>query len=325
MTSVSIIVPIYNVEKYLRRCLDSLVNQTYHNVEILCINDGSKDASQSIVDEYVSLYPQVKSYVKENGGLSDARNFGLSVANGTYVMFVDGDDWLDLDAVTQMMAKAEEDCADIVCCNMEYVYESKRKSTFSTESFETGSPRVNNKLIFINNSACNKLYLKTLFDHYEFPKGMWYEDLASVPTLLASAKIIAHVDAPLYKYYQRANSISHKIKPDNRIFDIYKAIDKVQKEIEAMEEYQGKPYIQKKFEELYIIHGADLTTLRIAQFDFQPDVYLDENLKNLDHYYSNWYDNHLVREMGFKKRIVFFLLKHRQTKLLARLLGERYR
>ena len=323
MISVSVIVPIYNVEKYLRRCLDSLVNQTYHNMEVICVNDGSKDKSQEIVEKYAKLYPQLKTYIKENGGLSDARNFGLDKAKGDYVMFVDGDDWLDLSCVEKMAAKAEEDCAEIVCCNMEYVYETGRKSTFSTESFETGSPRVNNRLIFLNNSACNKLYLKTLFDDYKFPVGMWYEDLASVPTLLAKAKIVAQVKEPLYKYYQRANSISHKIKPDNRIFDIYKAISKVQKEVEGMEEYQGKEYIQKQFEELYVIHGADLTTLRIARFDFQPDVYLLENLKNLDEYYPTWYDNHLVREMGFKKRVVFFLLKHRQTKMLARLLGAK--
>ena len=96
MIKVSMIIPIYNVEKYLRRWLDSIVNQTLKDIECLLINDGSPDQSQKIIDEYVSKYPQLfKSYIKENGGLSDARNFGLNYVTGEYIAFVDSDDWIE--------------------------------------------------------------------------------------------------------------------------------------------------------------------------------------------------------------------------------------
>ena len=321
MTRISIIVPVYNVEAYLSRCLDSLIAQTYQNIEVLCINDGSKDRSQVIIDEYAGRHPHIiKSLLKENGGLSDARNFGLKHAKGEYVIFVDGDDWLSSNAIELLMNKAKETSADVVCCGMEYVYSDGSESTYLIEDFDEGNPKEKRKLIFINNSACNKLFRKSLFDNYEFPRGMWYEDLASIPTILAKADKIACVQEPLYKYYQRKDSISHKINPDERIFDIYKAISKISEEILSMEEYKDNKYVRKKLNDLYIIHGADLTTLRIVKFDYQREEYLKKNIEHLDQYYSDWYDNHLVREMGFKKRVLFFLLKHQQYKMVERLL-----
>ena len=324
MIKVSIIVPIYNVEKYLSRCLDSLLVQNYQNIEVLCINDGTEDNSQQIVDIYVKDHPHFfKSYIKENGGLSDARNYGLKKAKGEYVMFVDGDDWLSADAVRLMIDKIAETGADVVSCGMEYVYDDGSPSTYLKEDFEAASPKEKNKMIFINNSACNKIFKKSLFDGYAFPKGMWYEDLATIPTVLARADMIACVKEPLYKYYQRVNSISHKINPDERVFDIYKAIAKITEEILSMEEYKDSKYVQRRLKELYIIHGADLTTLRIVQFFYQREEYLRKNIEYLDQYYADWYDDSKVRKMGFKKRVLFFLLKHQQYALVERLLTRK--
>ena len=320
MTKVSIVVPIYNIEKYLRRCLDSLVNQTYCNLEILCVNDGSKDGSQDIVDEYAEKYSYLKGYIKKNGGLSDARNFAIPLCTGDYIMFVDSDDWLDTTAIEKMAAVAEKYHADIVSCNMEYVYESRRESGFAEDHFEPGNPQENNDLIFINNSACNKLFKKELLNDFHFPVGMWYEDLASVPGLLAKSEMIAMVDEPLYKYFQRMNSISNHISPNEKVFDIYQAIEMAKEEILNMDAYRDSVYIRRKFSEQYIIHGADLTTLRIVRFDSEIDEYLKKNRDYLNKCYPKWYRNHLVREMGFKKHVLFFLLKHRCTKVIKWLL-----
>ena len=320
MAKVSIIVPIYNVEKYLRNCLDSLVNQSYKDIEILCINDGSKDNSQTIVDEYANKYQNVKSYIKENGGLSDARNYGITKATGDYYMFVDSDDYIEEDAIQLLANKAITENADIVVCNLDYVYEDGSIKLNDSLTFVDGSPKENNDLIFIANSACDKLFSKKLFENYKFPKGMWYEDLASIPTILASAKKITKVDKVLYHYFQRSGSIVHKC--DERVFDIYKAIDKVKKEILSMPEYKDSKYIKEKFDDYYIIHGANLTTLKISNFESLKIEYLKRNLEILESYYPSWYKNHLIKEMGFKKRIFFYLFKRKHFKLLLFLLGK---
>ena len=321
MAKVSIIVPIYNVEKYLRKCLDSLVNQSYKDIEILCINDGSKDNSQTIVDEYTNKYQNVKSYIKENGGLSDARNYGIDKATGDYCMFVDSDDYIENDAIELLVNQATIDNADVVVCNLDYVYEDGSVKQNEVSSFKKGNPKENNDLIFIANSACDKLFSKRLFVDYRFPKGMWYEDLGSIPTILASANYISKVDKVLYHYFQRSGSIVHRI--DERIFDIYKAIDKVKKEILSMSSYKDSKYIEEKFNDYYIIHGANLTTLRIADYKSKKIKYLNKNLEILESYYPSWYKNHLIKEMGFKKRIFFYLFKRKKFKLLLFLLGKR--
>lgn len=124
MPKVSIIIPIYNVEKYLRNCFDSVLNQKFKDIEVLAINDGSPDSSQEIVDEYAAKYDFIKSYIKENGGQSDARNFGLTKASGEYVFFLDADDWLDENALEIMYNRAKNDDSDIVICDFEKMYDN---------------------------------------------------------------------------------------------------------------------------------------------------------------------------------------------------------
>ena len=118
---ISIIVPIYNVEKYLRQCLDSILNQTYQNFECLLINDGSPDNSADICREYVEKDSRFKYFEKENGGLSDARNYGIRQSKGSYITFVDSDDWLEENAVEILMKRAEETGADLIYFNFTYL------------------------------------------------------------------------------------------------------------------------------------------------------------------------------------------------------------
>ena len=128
---VSVIVPVYNVEHCLPQCLDSLVNQTLQEIEILVINDGSPDNSHSIIDDYVSRYPdKIRSFLKENGGLSDARNYGIAKARGEYLAFVDSDDYVDMDMCEKMYARAVETDADIVCSPISYEHASSIKKHY---------------------------------------------------------------------------------------------------------------------------------------------------------------------------------------------------
>ena len=119
---VSVIVPVYNTEKYLRKCLDSLVNQDFSDYEIVIVNDGSTDSSESIINEYVSKYDFIKSFAKANGGLSSARNYGIDKASGNYLAFVDSDDYVESNYLKELYESITKDKSDIAVCEFSYVY-----------------------------------------------------------------------------------------------------------------------------------------------------------------------------------------------------------
>ncbi|WP_449400339.1 glycosyltransferase family 2 protein [Chryseobacterium wanjuense] len=167
-SKVSIIVPVYNVENYLAKCLDSLINQTHQNIEILVVNDGSKDNSEQIIQEYAQKYPEkIKPFIKENGGLSDARNFGIDRATGDYLGFVDSDDYVTPTMFEEMLSLAEKHQAKMVICNIQKVDQNGNITQKLTQI-----PNMPEKIdleksfsVFSDLSyfACNKLFKKRTF------------------------------------------------------------------------------------------------------------------------------------------------------------------
>ena len=296
---VSIIVPVYNVEKFLKRCLDSLINQTYSNIEIITVNDGSTDGSPTILAAYSQMDARVKIVNKINGGLSSARNEGMKHCNGDFVLFVDSDDFIREDTVQLMLDKAIDTNSDLIVSDMEYLYDDGNKSLASGGEFDVSSFKENEEMLYINNSACNKLFAKELLQDFEFPVGLWYEDLGSIPLLVAKAQQIAKVNEPLYIYYQRSGSLAHSA--NKKIFDIYKAIKLIEDKV------------GNAAKKMYILHGLDLTTLRIKDFDDESIIeeYLALNMKYLNDYYPNWQSDPFIKTYSIKKRIIFFLLKHK--------------
>ncbi|MFI3284911.1 MAG: glycosyltransferase family 2 protein [Erysipelotrichaceae bacterium] len=294
---ISIIVPVYNVESYLARCIESLINQSYQDLQIILVNDGSTDGSLALCDQYEKKDHRIQVVSKENGGLSSARNHGMKYAKGEYIFFVDSDDFIKLDAMKLMYDKAISEKADLVVCDMEYLYDNQHIEFASGGQFSAGDYQSQPDLLFINNSACNKLIHKGLLDNFEFPTGLWYEDLGSIPLLIVKAKHIVKVDKALYVYYQREGSIAHSA--NQKIFDIYKAIKLIE---------QG---VDKNIKSLYIVHGLDLTTLRIKDFDDKAirKSYLIENMKCLNNYYPMWHNDDLLKSFDLKKRIIFKLLQ----------------
>ena len=187
---VSVIVPVYNVEKYIDKCLDSLVNQTLEDIEIIVVNDGSPDNSQKIIDEYVKQYPdKVKSFIKENGGLSDTRNFGLKHVKGEYICFVDSDDWLDSDALEKMYNKAQKEKSDIVICDMVDHYPDKNIYHNCT---------VYDSIYSVTPSACNKIFKREIIGDLRFLKNVWYEDLNFTTKVLLTNPSISNISEGLY-------------------------------------------------------------------------------------------------------------------------------
>ena len=301
---VSIIVPIYNVENYLEKCLTSILAQSYSQIEVLMINDGSTDNSLEIMDDFSKKDSRFLSFTKENGGLSDARNYGIEHATGEYLVFVDSDDYIVSTFVEDLLYNLIDSNTDISVGDMTYLYENGNKEFASGGNFEIESFAENEMLLLINNSACNKLYKKYLFDIIRFPKGLWYEDLATIPIVVAKANSISKVNKELYIYYQRTGSIAHSA--NKKIFDIYTAINMV-------EEYLTN-HNQKVdgIQLLYLIHGLDITTVRIKDFD-QKEVrldYLKENMQYLNKYYPKWDQSGFVKKSSFKKKLIYKLLKY---------------
>lgn len=200
MKKISAIVPVYNVEGYLEKCLDSLVNQTLKEIEIIVVNDGSKDNSQEIIDKYVKKYPKImKSIIKENGGQGSARNIGMDKAKGEYISFIDSDDFVELDMFAKMYNKAKEKNSDIVICgNKNY-----------SESYSFISQELPNHEILLGKFAVwNKIYKRKFIvnNDISFRCNCWYEDLDFTMDAYLVSNRIDFVDECFYNYLIRFGS-----------------------------------------------------------------------------------------------------------------------
>lgn len=230
MCYLSIIVPVYNVETYINKCLYSLTTQTFNDIEIIVVNDGSTDGSQIIIDKYVSEYGnKVKSFKKTNGGLSDARNYGLKHARGKYVGFVDPDDWINSDMYETLVYFAKDNDADVVISD--FIYEPQNKVI--NAPFQNGEKLnliENPDLLLIEPSVCNKIFKKSLFDknNIKFPFGLLHEDRVTIAKLFYYSNSIVYVKNAFYHYLQhRENSITTS-KNMKKFTDIIIVLEKME-------------------------------------------------------------------------------------------------
>lgn len=228
MERISIVVPIYNVAKYLDKCINTLVNQTYSDLEIILVNDGSTDESLSICNEWKEKDKRIVVVNKENGGLSSARNAGIKKANGSYICFVDSDDYVELDMVEKLINAIHEDGSDIAICNRVEFYDYKKKNQYKL-SFKNDNKHLcmNKKealaelcsFRLFDMSAWSKMYRTSFFSNMDFPEGKLSEDYYIMYILFDKCKKISYVNEPLYVYRQRKGSISKnkKINYDYKI------------------------------------------------------------------------------------------------------------
>lgn len=248
---LSVIVPVYNMEKYLARCLDSLATAETlcsGRMEALLINDGSTDASAQILGAYARQYTWMKVYQKENGGLSDVKNYGLARARGAFVTFLDSDDYILPEMYVLMLRAARRGDADVVVCDVEMTYDDAGRNRVwpctvpvpeaggrrdgSTQRTGTGSPGSSagemaeaaaadarfRALIFMSlmPASWNKVVRRGLYEGLTFPVGKNNEDIAVTPVVLARARRIETVHVPFYKYYQRPGSIQNSVFDERR-------------------------------------------------------------------------------------------------------------
>ena len=213
---ISVIVPVYNVEEYIHKCLDSILRQTYFQLEIILVDDGSTDKSGKICDEYAQCDERIKVIHKSNGGVSDARNAGLDIATGELIGFIDPDDYIHEQMYEILQKIMEEEQADIVYCKRAIVRNSmvQKYSDSDTRqcwiSLNALEKMYEPGFAGMATVPWNKLYKKEIFDNIRFPKGMIFEDNYIIHQLYDNAQKVVFIDKTLYYYIERGESIMRK-------------------------------------------------------------------------------------------------------------------
>lgn len=296
---ISIIVPVYNVEKYLKKCLKTLGEQSIDELEALVVNDGTPDASQDIINSFALLYPdRILPLIKKNGGLSDARNYAMPKARGEYITFVDSDDYVKPDAMLQYYKTAVENGADLVISDFTKIIERTRKERIRTgkkflrrRQYVTSHTKRDGVSAFENpkllryafSYVSNKCFKRELIidGGFQFPVGQWFEDSAVVYNIIMSAKKISYLRESTYCYrVGREGAITSTL--DKRMFDIFKSCDSI---LNFSKEHGYYELLQPEIEYLCIMHiHARLIALQstyniklIKSFVKKSYAYLEES------------------------------------------------
>lgn len=217
---ISIIVPVYKVEPYLRKCLDSILDQTYQNLEILLVDDGSPDNCPAICDEYAARDPRVQVIHQENGGLSAARNAALKLATGEYLGFVDSDDWIEPEMFETLLRALQTTRSDIAVCGRYEENKDRQTACVCPEAQVLDREQALGLLLQndkVQNLVWDKLYRRELFQDIWFPEGKTFEDMAVMHWLFLRARQVAFVPKAMYHYLQRADSIVGDTSLKNRL------------------------------------------------------------------------------------------------------------
>lgn len=231
---ISIIIPVYNVEKYISKCLDSIVNQTYRNIEVIVVNDGSTDKSGLICDEYAKRYNSIRVFHKKNGGVSSARNLGIDYSSGEYIAFVDPDDYIDKNMYEKLYNSIRKYNSEIAISSFAYIKNGKEdpQDTSNIEVIYNKSEAIesyfNNTYPFNYSFLCNKLFKKGLFDGVRLnTKILVQEDTEVMIKIYDKSKRISYIGQPLYFYELRNGSVTSnkisrgKITTEQAFLEIY--------------------------------------------------------------------------------------------------------
>lgn len=314
---ISVIVPVYNVENYLIKCLESLLNQTFEDYEVILVNDGSTDRSGQIAEEYAKANQEKFIYISQkNKGLSEARNKGMAYARGKYICFVDSDDYVEPNYLKELYACAQIDDADLVFCAFQSVDEHGNilKKVFENGYETQKTYRVSERkdLLLTQNAAWNKLYKRSIIkeNNLTFTSGAWYEDLRFVKKYMFFASKFVYCDKILLNYLIRQGSIMNSMGSKRNI-EIVDAIDEViafYKKHDAYEKYR------EEIEFLAIDHMYISTLVRLirAKDRVQEQKIRKEFLQRFPKYRRNSYIIKLERN----RKIIFKLLNWKMNGII---------
>ena len=297
--AISVIVPVYNTSLYLKKCLSSILKQTFSDFEIIVVNDGSTDDSQKIIDKIKKKYPKkIKSFIKKNGGLSSARNYGIKKASGDYIAFVDSDDWIEKEYLEKLYNTAIRGDYDITVCDTIKDYSDHQEVLRTNLEYSNDTAKnyiISYPMVWI------RLFKRELFEEdYLFTEKILYEDLCLAPTFVNKTQKIGFVNLPLYHYVQRDNSIMHQKDFSNNLYDIIKVLEIVYNSFENnnnLEKYHDE------IEYLYITHLLRSTTLRFLHYSGGQTKLTKVNYI-IKTRFPNWKKNIYFKKSSFKLRLI---------------------
>ena len=314
---ISVIVPVYNVEKYLNKCIESIVNQTYRNLEIILVDDGSPDNCPQMCDEWAKKDDRIIVIHKENGGLSDARNKGLDIATGEYIGFVDSDDWIDLDLYECFVSKFKKNNASIIACNVVKVYEDKIEKNINEVKKEVYNvEEALNELIHgrtFRAVVWNKLYHKNTINKIRFPYGKTHEDEFFTYKVLSNANKLIYVPNKFYYYRQRSGSIMNLWST---------------KHLDVLEAFNERLYFLKQnYSNLYILDKYTFFNFCLYCCDLilteLPKVEICENINKVFKYYESIQFNlSELKRLGiiktlkiYRGKVLYIIIKYKMHKI----------
>ena len=312
MSDISIIIPAYNAEKYIKKCMDSLMNQTKQELEFVIINDGSTDKTEEIIKSYNDK--RIKYFKNKNHGIGKTRNFGIEKAKSKYIMFLDSDDYLDKRACELMYEKIEAFDLDMVVCDFYKEYDDGRIEEIRNPHFENSSLKDNPDII--NEYLCPwaKLYKRSLLmnNNIRFVENLKYEDAPFVIETLATAKSIGKVDECLNYYVIHGNS--ETTVRDRRCFDILKIIDKIRKFT------KDKDYLKEKIDKLTVRMITNYTVQQRVQKDKKVGMeFIDKAFQYLKEEVPDYKKNKYYEGRGFLRRTI------EKSKLLTKIYCKLYK
>ncbi len=312
---VSIVVPVYNVEAYLPKCLDSLINQTFNDYEIILINDGSTDNSLKIIDEYSQKYPdKIVKINKVNEGQAIARNVGIKQARGEYIMFVDSDDYIDKNTLKTCYDKAKENKADIVCFDYQLI---DKDIPQHTENFRKMAKNNIKNYILNQTGPCFKLMKTQIIkdNHLYFPALRAYEDIAVVPAYALFTNNIINLDDKFYYYIFRSGSTMNQLVYSEKLEHIFPAMDNLfeifckQDKINTYHDELEFLFIQ------HLLHGAGLRFISFPNYQNN----LNRIIKIMQDKFPKWKNNKYFKKQNIKYKIMCKLLYKNKVNLIKKL------
>lgn len=303
---ISVIVPVYNVEKYLHKCINSILDQTYRNLEIILIDDGSTDNSGKICDEYALKDERIKVIHKENGGLSSARNAGLDICSGDYIGFVDSDDYIAEDMYEYLYVNLIKNNADIAMCNYFSVSENRKITkvlkikTFVTNKKEDILKENLNYAFNAYPAVWNKLFKKYIFLKLRFPNGKCCEDNFILLESIDKLNRYIYLEQAKYYYLNRNNSLAHR-KIDNHLFDEVEVFSSIL-------QYVLKMYPKlKKYAEKCLLISYKISLDRLL-YNSNKDEYVKEKIICQKNIKKLFFSNLLKNSLSIHQKIICALI-----------------
>lgn len=317
MPKVSVIVPVYNVENYLEKCVRSILCQTQRDFELLLIDDGSTDGSGALCDTLGETDSRVRVIHQENKGLGGARDTGIDNARGEWLLFVDSDDWIEPDLLMKALNAAERENADMAVFPFRSVDETGKEQKSFSEPIEKErgfSPEGRKDLLLIAPSACNKLFRASLFAETgaRFPHKVWYEDIHTTPKLLTAARRVVFLKDVGYNYLQRTGSITKNVNID-RNREILEAFDDLLSWFKDRGKFDA---YREELEFLTLYHAYLTASVRVIRLDKNHPL-LKEFAEYLEKNFPNYRKNPYLTRLTRNEKLLYKLLEHGCTGLIA--------